>query len=203
MKRVVAAFGLAILAGCAGQSGTTPPSEPKTVVGAPSDELDQDLQIEFRDHRVHLGESLDELKAEVPAAEGAVPVIRLPAGFMSPYEAWGWNKDGVGLGVIAYRGRIAAAMVVREKGTDDEVVRLYTALKDRDQDSQREAITGKKAAYWFWDKGVSRYVLCAITVGATERKIIEAIGDRTVLANLRLSPEKAREDIARTDSEGG
>lgn len=203
MKRVVAAFGFAFLAGCSSQSGAPAAPDAKVTIAAPSEELDEKFEIEFRDHRVHLGQSLDELKAEVPAVEGAVPVIRLPAGFMPPYEAWGWNKDGIGLGVIAYRGRIAAAMVVREKGNDDEVVRLYTALKERDRESQREAITGKKAAYWFFDKGASRYVLCAITVGGTERKIIESIGDRDVLANLRLSPDKARADIARTDSEGG
>lgn len=186
-----------VLVGCGGSP------EPKVVqaqptVAAPSDVQSEKFKLVFNDKLLKLGSRLEELKADLPAPEGS-NLVRLPAIFRAPYEGFGWSQAGRGFGLIAYNGLIVAAMIVDERGSEDEVVQKYTTLKELDVQEKRIAVTGKKAGYWFLTDGPTQYVLVSVSLGGKERRTVEAIGDVVVLRALRLDAGNARIDVQMAD----
>ena len=171
-------------------------------MGSPAADQEGTFALNFDNRSVRLGQSLDQLKGDHPMPEGANLISNPPANFPPPYTAWGWSKAGTGLGVIAYEGRVAVAVKITERSDSDEVASLYSLLKALDPDDTRIAVTGRRASYWFLDRKASRKALCAITSDGNDRKIVEAIGDVDLMHELRLSPESARQDVAKSDGNG-
>lgn len=123
----------------------------------------------------------------------------LPEGFTKDYRSMGWENDLEGFGIITYRDRVAVA--VREwSATDAETVDEAVATYSRRYGpTDPEVVEGKSGRYWFWEIERHRMMICAVPGLNNRFHLVLAIGERNSMDYLRMSADRAREDIVRAD----
>ena len=184
-----------LLAGC----GVAPPAGGAKAPAVMTPDLDtrSSLRLPKLGRTLAIGEGINAATDLFPPLRGAYTFNDLPSGFGEGFEARGWETRLEGFGIIAYSGRIALAMrqlfEVEKERADD----LQRSLERLNQSARREIVPGPNLEYRFWLDGNNILMLLRRTNKPGFFAVTIALGERQVMAALKMTPEAARATIDR------
>lgn len=151
--------------------------------------------------RLKVGDPLDSFVGAFPrpSTAKAVALRELPnttPAAADPYTVSGWSmlEGNQGAGALVYQGRVALAMVqleaLEEKAVTDQVLAYEKAF------GTAVVLTGPRVRYWFWTTSDPQVLMvCAFETAQGRQNLTVCVGDAAVMAVLRMSPDKAAQDL--------
>lgn len=211
MRILLTAVVLIALAGCSSDAPTpTEPSGPTTILTAAMEPPKQPLPLPDFQHTSNLGilKGQDTLKVGM-SVEDALAIFAEPRGsyekserppaIPEPYEIRGWQASDQGFGLVAYQGRVVAAMHQMEGVTPDRLEELAQRYRS-EYGPAKVFIPGDFARYWIWDNqepGRPADHILLVSASQTHPNrffVTEAIGWQPIMQALGMIPETAARD---------
>jgi hypothetical protein len=214
MKLLGMCLGILLLAGC--QSATTAPAQAEApapevkAVEPPATTTPTIIALAVADRpKVTVGEEAAKAYEGLLAGRtGGFVSERLPQGFDHPYTAKTWQGAEDGFGIIAYEGKVVAAMQQEMRTTQEHANNVRAAYVDLMQGVEPETIGGEKVTYYFWNRDVEedgllkgRQILMIMVFQRPANTVflVAAIGDERVMNALGMNQAEARADQIAAD----
>lgn len=211
MRFFLATAALLAIVGCSSDAPTpTEPNGPATILTAAMEPPKRPLPLPDFQHTSNLGvlKGADTLKVGMSVSD-ALAIFAEPRGsyekndrppsIPEPYEIRGWQASDQSFGLIAYQGRVVAAMHQMEAVTLDRLEELAQRYRS-EYGPAKLFIPGDFARYWIWDNqepGRSADHILLISANQVQPNrffVTEAIGWQPIMQALGMIPETAARD---------
>ena len=179
---------------------TNSTNAPASRVVEPKLDTRSSLHLERLGRRLKVGDDTSLIAEVFPSPAGAFAFSEPPTRLADTFEARGWESRNEGFGALLYGGKVALAMRQFASSDGARFNELYETLKNTNKGITPREESGKNVSFWFWEEGDHVLMLMRRGLKTDRYEIVEALGERSLMAELEMAPGKAKAILDRLNS---
>lgn len=165
-------------------------------VTLPDPENESALALFNDDRALRIGDSEKRAYDVFPRPSKAYDDDELPQQVGGRYRAHTWNAATQSFGVITLDNRVVLAMLTSKNVSTEQFNTTIQRYTDALNMVEPKLVPGEAAAYWFWELGTQRLMICRAADYKGRITMTVALGDEKMMDLLRMNPVFAAKDQA-------
>lgn len=191
-----------LAAGCGPTTGgPVSASGPARRMVEPRLDVTSPLVLEKFERRLKIGDEAAVATEVFPKQLRSFSFNDLPERLQGDFDARGWEARDEGFGAILYSGRIAAAMRQFYGISAARYEELLQTVSTSNRRVKSRSLTGENVDFTFWEAESQVLMVLRRGVRQDSYDMTIALGDRSVMEALDMTPAKAQGILDRLDGD--